>query len=349
MKICPICRAQFNTKAALAQHMASVHPASQSRQRQRNLGAGPSRSQQSTITFSRSEFIGSVSSTSISLQPGNTGARQLDNIAAIFEQYRWNRLSFMLKSTVGSSANGLYFAGISYEQDHIPKTQADIASCSPCISHAVSKESTLQAPVRQLMEQQWLPTHSATGTGKSTTSGYFNLSSDQKMGLWMSYEVTFSGPTSVTRVGETAYMYSKNQRQWKYRDTADQVVTTTFPSDAPESLDIELDTSDPAVIDSVLSTISNAWQGFQESWRTVADGITYIHATAQSVSRVVLPVMTTAAIIHRRALPFRYPLRVGELRRDRQVEEGGCVSNRQQQPTRGENSEPADSSDPSYD
>lgn len=319
MKICPICRAQFNTKAALAQHMASVHPlAGSSRQPRRgNSGNNNARAQQSTITFSRTEFLGSLMNKNIRLQPGATGARQLDNIAAIFEQYRWDRLSFSFRSTVGSNANGLYFAGISYEPDHFPTTQTDIASCSPCVSHAVSKESTLQAPVRQLMEQSWLPTSAQSGDGKTQVSGFLNLASDQKLGVWMSYQVTFSGPTSITRVIDTAYLYSKKDSSWRYKDENEEQITTANPTDEPESLDIELDTGDEATANRMLDQLRRVWENLTQSYRVVVDGVTYIHAIAQRVNRVVLPSLAVAAIVHRRPLPFRNPVQLRELRGDR--------------------------------
>lgn len=289
--------------------MSSAHPAGSSRARPRNRArsdGGASGPVQSTITFTRSEYLTKVRSTNVPMWPGKTGLRQLDNMAAIFEQYRFDRLSVTLKPTVGATASGQYFAGFTFEADHYPTSQADIANCGVRMVHPVAMERSLACPVRQLMGSPWLPTYAKTGEGATGCAGYFNLASDQDVGVWFTYTVTLSGPTSVARTGDSLYSYSKKNQQWKLeKDGASTPVTYTEANTQGESLDIEIDSGNSATVDAVVAGIRGAWQNFREVHRTVVDGITYIHALSDFVNRYALPAMGAALIIHRRALPFR--------------------------------------------
>lgn len=302
MKTCPICRSTFENKAALAAHMASVHPARRGQAARRNRGGGRS-VQAGTTTFSRVEYLGKSKAKNIPLQPGATGLRQLDNFAAVFENYRWDKISVKVKSTVGSTASGMYFLGVSYESDHIPKTDVDIAACSPALSSTVTRDGTLVVPVRPLMGQPWLSTKAATGEGKAGIAGYVNLVGDEEMAIWVDYTVTLSGPTSVSRTVESGYLFSKLKEQWT--DGDGHVIDRVSPSSTPIEVDVEVDSGDASTLETVMSALRSVYANLREFHRWVVDGVTFIHAIADAAGQAGLVALPVATIVHQRALPFR--------------------------------------------
>lgn len=312
VKICPVCRAQFDSKAALAAHMASAHPARSARGRtNRRVSRSAGTQAAGSVVFSRNEYLGSFKSVNIPLQPGKTKASQLDNISKIFELYRWQRLTFSLRPTVGAQADGVYFAGVSYEADHIPASATDIAACSPAVSNPVSRESSITVPVGQLMGRPWLSTTAKSGEGADGVAGYFCLSSDKNIALWMQYTVVLSGPTSVSRTSDRAYLYSVKNQKWYLNDV--QHEWKPEPESGHMDLDIELDTGTPSVVTSTIQKLQQLYQGLQALHSYVVDGVTYVHAVATGILNVVPPAVGVAAIVHRRALPFRASLELRQL------------------------------------
>lgn len=303
MKICPICRAQFENKAALAAHMQASHPRGQPRagsSRKRITNQQPS---SASIHLARSEYLGAFKQKNVKLQPGVMGARQLDAMAGVFELYRWEKLTFICKPTVGQATGGQCFIGFSYEDDHMPVTETDITCCQPSTSFPVSREGTLSGPVRLLMGQANLPTYAKTGEGSSGNSGYFNLKSDQSMGIWVSYAVTLSGPTAQSRQLDDLWSFSRKSGQWS--DNNKQPVTELPAADSPLDVDVELDTGDEGVVNRAIDALKKWYPTLQELHRRIVDGLTYIHAYAGQAAPVAGVVLPVAAVVHRRQLLFR--------------------------------------------
>lgn len=312
MKTCPICKRQFPTKQALAAHRAAVHGMG------RSMGGGRGQAQggTSSLTFSRFEYIASQTSKGVPLQPGSTGARQLDNLAGIFEQYRWDALSFTFRPTVGAQTDGTCFVGISYESDHRPVDKASIAACSPSDSFPVSRERTLTVPVRQLMHSAWLPTKAASGEGKDSASiaGYLNLRSDKDVDVWIRYTITLSGPTSVSRVRDEIYAYNDSTRAWTKQEEGDIVAANTIDArDGPLDLDVELNTDDTTVVDRIVAQLRALYQDLTEVHRMTTRAATLVHMFATGALAARLPVLAVPALIHHRQLPFRPTLQFRQL------------------------------------
>nr|UHR49744.1 MAG: coat protein [Hangzhou sepedon violaceus nodavirus 1]UHR49759.1 MAG: coat protein [Hangzhou sepedon violaceus nodavirus 1] len=323
MKICPICRSQFETKAALASHVEAVH-------QKRTTGAVPRTTTRSktnksgaSITLSRSEYLGSFSQRNVKLQPGATGAKQLDAMAAVFELYRWEKITFRVTPTVGLTTGGQWFQGYSYEADHYPSTAVDIAYCQPSSSGPVSREGSLSCSPRLIMGQPWLPTMAKTGEGSSSNAGFWNLASDQQVGVWFSYTVTLTGPTSQSRVRDELYSYDIRTKRWS--DNNNQL-TNELPSfDGPADIDLELATGDPATIDQVVNSMAQWYTDFTEMHRRVVNGITFIHAFATSAARVAAFLLGAGAVVHHRPLLFRADPRLLDQRDTRPSGSDPCV------------------------
>lgn len=316
MKTCPVCKRTFPTKEALATHRAAVHGGQLNRRAQ---GGGPSSG--NSITFTRSEYIGPVTSKNVPLRPGSVGARQLDSVAAVFEQYRWDSLSFRLKPTVGANTDGSAFVGLSYEPDHTPTSKTDIASCSPSDSFPVSRERTIVAPVRLLMHSPWLATTSNSGEGneKESISGYFNVASDKALDLWIHYTVTLSGPTSVPRKRDAGLSYA--DQKWTYtEDGSSRIIKRSVPVEGPIDIDLEVASSVDSVIQSVITNVSQIYSGLREIHRFVSGTVTLVHMYADAVIAAGLTALAVPAIIHQRQLPFRPTALFLRLCRSRGVE-----------------------------
>lgn len=262
-----------------------------------------------TVVLSRTEYLGSVTATNIALQPGKTGGSQVDAMAGIFEQYRWDALAFKCKPTVGTSADGSAFIGYSYEGDHYPKTKTQIASCAPSDSFPVSKERTLTAPVKQLMNSTWLSTKATSGDGNQNeeVAGYFNIYADKAVDLWFSYTVTFSGPTSMPRKPDVTYAFDTTTSRWTFYDSEDKssTVANSVPAQGSLDLDIEIGSSTASAIDTVVAGLQKLYTSYQQVHRFTATGATMIHAVATGINVLRLLVPTVPVMIHQRQLPFR--------------------------------------------
>lgn len=314
MKTCPVCKRTFPTKQALAAHRVAVHGG-----RQQGGARGPATGNSSVLTFSRFEYIGSSQAKNIPLQPGSLGARQLDNLAAIFEQYRWDALSFTLKPTVGAQTDGTCFVGYSYESDHYPTDKASIAACSPSDSFPVSRERVLAAPVRQLMHSAWLPTKASSGEGKDATSiaGYLNIKADKPVDLWVRYTVSLSGPTTVARTRDEIYSYNTQERAWTKQEAGSEArVNQIDATEGPLDLDVEIGSDNTSVVDTVIKNLFRVYRGAQELHRMVSNGVTLVHAYASAAAATQLPSLTAATLVHHRQLPFRPTPQFRQLLRD---------------------------------
>lgn len=80
-------------------------------------------------------------------------------------------------------------------------------------------------------------------------------------------------------------------------------------------LDIELDTGNTTTSQTLLDKLKHLFSDLQALHSYVIDGVTYVHAVASGILNVVPPALGAAAIIHRRALPFRPSLEFEQLRR----------------------------------
>lgn len=296
VKICPICRATFPSKAALAAHVASAHPAGASRGRRRGANRAPG-----SITITNTEFLGSQKRLSVPLLPGKSGAGRLDAHAQIYELFRFQRVSLTLRSTAGLSVSGSTFAGVSYDATAPEYERSSIAALTPSASAPVTRDITLSVPTGPLMGQQWLPTH--YGSSGSEVPGFVVFDSDSNMDVWLTYTCVFTGTRTPTSSGFLAG-YDPRTTTW-VDDTKNKV--DSIPAANASNVEVEIGSADQSIVEKVLGPLQTLWTNAREIHRITQGAITFVHLVVDAVLRATPPALAVAApvILHTHEQPFR--------------------------------------------
>lgn len=292
MKICPICRQTFPTKAALAAHLPT-HQGKRRGQRQNRNAAG------STLTLSLKEYWGSVqakSVTTVDVKPSASTLPKLSGQAAMFETYKL--LSFTVNVVHGGnqSGSGVYFMGVSYKADKHPTDSKGVASLSPSTCKNAGENASISAPCARLMGQPWLDT-------SGTSPGAIMLSNDTNTNLhiWVTYKVVFNGPTAVAQSAGNDVTYRWNGQKWlNNHDQAVEVID--LEGDVYGELEVA---GEESMLDVTWRTMQQYMQTARELHRawTVSIGLVNFVANA---GRVILPRLQGGpAILHIQPRPFR--------------------------------------------
>lgn len=301
MKICPICRSQFQTKAALAQHMASH----QNRQGGRVQGKRRSGAGNFTMQCVGEEYLGTSNAGGWRISPGKSGLNRLDQYARLFQEYRIDKWVVKVKPVVGTTTAGSFVAGISYDYARTPTSFKDIAVLSPKITGTVWQGGTLVASAGRLMRQQWLLTDDRGVTDDEKVAGFVCLALDgaaatTTVAVWVDYSVTLQGPSSVARsAAEHIYTYDSRSRAWKEGETE---ITQFSAIDGPVVLDVEVKSGDPSGIIAMLGGVAD---GLQTLHTATVDGITYLHMVADRIRQVATVVATVSTVVRMARAPFR--------------------------------------------
>lgn len=124
MKTCPICRKQFDTKAALKQHMESVHRSSGRKgagsqvQRMSNQGFN---SVDPSVRITRLERLMTVESkttkavSSGHLAPHTTGLGVIAKFAGMFDKFVIHKCVLVYRGGCGTTRGGMVYLVIDYE------------------------------------------------------------------------------------------------------------------------------------------------------------------------------------------------------------------------------------------
>lgn len=319
VKICPICRATFDTKAALAAHMASAHPVAAQTRRRR----GAVTRQSGSITVSNNEYLGSVKSKSLPLWPGKSGAARLDAHAAIYELFRLDRCTLTLKSTSGNSTSGSVFAGVSYDSANPPTDKAKIAALTPSTSAPVTRDVVLPIPTRPMMGAAWLPTASSASVTEAHCPGWVTFVSDQNYDVWLSYTVTFTG-TVASR--STGFLAGYDYKTAKWSDVDNQ--PAQLPAMDAANVELEIGTSSDSVVDQVIGQLRGHWRDAVEIHRMVRGAVSFVHFVVSALVPATLPVLvaTVPVIYHAHEQPFRIRALRGRIGLPCLAEVGGTTS-----------------------
>lgn len=325
VKICPICRMQLANKAALAAHMASVHPGRAVVARPRRARAGLNINR-----LASTEYLGDFGDAStFEIFPGKSGCSRLDTFAGVYELFRIIRWVVRFRSIVSPTTSGHYVAGTAYEKDHRPDTLTAAAACQPTVQQPIYRSSTMSVPTALVMGQPWLPTSARSGEGSTSPGAVVLFISgsppDTKLSVWVDYVVEFQGPTAISRVrSDTVIRYNASTRTTT-DDRGNKIDVLHFES--PAHIDVELATQDTSYINKFVQYLKGIGTDVQELHRTVGENLTYLHLIARGISGAVSAWGQVAPwILHVAPRPFRPAPAVEwhRLGRDRAPPAGEC-------------------------
>lgn len=289
VKICPICKQSFPTKAALAQHMNAVH----TRRAPRNAS---NRSNMAN-TITGSEYLGSKTELQVlEIFPGKTGASRLDTMAGIYELFQIKKWTYRFKPIVSTSTSGYYLAGVCYEATNRPNSEVSIASCQPSVQAPIYKASSISVSPQLVMGQPWLPTANKSGTSPGAV--VLNVTKNTNVAVWVDYTVSFSGPTSVARSTDVAVL-NDPAKGW----ISDGQQVKNFKYEYTNNIDIEIGSADQTIVDRVIEMLKKGTEAFQELHRFTTGAITFVHSISSFIN-VILSITAVPVIIHVQRRPF---------------------------------------------
>lgn len=301
VKICPICRQTFPSKAALAQHMAT-HTGGGAGRRRRGRPTSAN-----VTTLAQEEYWGETEAgkaKNFTFHPGSSGLTRLDTMASVHEQYRVTSLTVRFTPQVGSNMAGMFFAGWCRDPSKAPATDTKIAGLTPHCACAVWQSTSLTIRANDLMRQNWFLTRAedAAETTAGCVATISTGSQTAKMAVWCRYVVQFSGPTSRD-ADDFLYRYA----QGRWYDEKSNVVTEMPAADGPYSVDLEV-TEGPAVLTQAWQSLSTLFANAREVHRIVSTALSFGRWVAE-VTGGQLPLLPTGTVATLHAHPDPFHLR----------------------------------------
>lgn len=290
MKICPICRTSFPTKAALAAHMPSHQGGKRRGKRQRGGG-------NTTMRLALKEYWGPAAKNSLSTvdcKPADSGLAKLRAHASMFETYKLTSYTVHGIRAGASTTTGIYFMGVSYKSDKHPSDSKGVAALSPMVCKSAQENATLSVPCAKLMGQPWL-----NNDGTSPGAVIVSNGTSADIHIWVTYSVVFNGPTGVAQTDSFDITYKTDGGAWT--DERGQQINTVDIADAYAELEIG---GEATVYPTVLERFRNAVRTAQEIHHTWIKTIGLIHMII-GVGRFTLPRLDVPAILHLQPRPFR--------------------------------------------
>lgn len=270
--------------------MATHRGQNNTRRRNRQRGSG-----QNSTTLSLKEYYGEITTgmTAINLAPKYTRLTKLSNMAPNYEQYKL--VSFVVHIVnEASQASGTYFAGVCYGRKP-PTDGKGVAALSPSICKPITQSGSISVPCAKVMGQPWLHT-----SDSSPGSVQIYTSSTEKLQVWISYNVKFSGPTDVKQGVDTFYTY--DTRSW--RDESGNVVTT-LASEEDLYGELEVAVQDETALTTAWDTMVRTFRTFIQLHRAYTQGVGVVHFIVDAFTSLALPRLANAAILHVQQRPFR--------------------------------------------
>lgn len=299
VKICPICKQQFPTKAALASHMSTVHASRTSVPRARRQAT----SQATTMLARRELWQGTGSTVAVftcEIFPGKSGLPTLDALAQIYEDFKIVSWNVQVKPTVGTNTDGYYTVGVSYGPSGRPNSGSGIAALSPATSNPCYVSTSLSVNPRKIMGSNWLPTYDRAMAKNSP--GAIVVSTTKELLIWVSYKVLLNGPTAVKRAAfDDLYEYDSKSNRWT--NEHGQVVTA-MSYDEPVNVLMDVGASSTTVFEGTIRMIEGAFDGLVR----VHSIFNRIIGTTHWISNLfsaTLPLLTVPVILHVQRRPFR--------------------------------------------
>lgn len=289
MKICPVCKQQFPTKAALAAHAVS-HSGRVGSRRRRNRGTG------GNTVLALKEYWGTAARTNVStidMKPNSSKLTKLSAMAAIYETYKLLQWTVHIVHTGGANTSGSYFAGVSLKADKHPTDAAGIAALAPSICKSATSDASISAPCAKAMGQAWLDND---GTSPGAVLIYNSTGTD--LNVFVSYKVQFAGPTAISQSSETYFTTDGNA--WFGQDNL-PVTTAEIDYDVYGELEYQGTEAEGVTL---WTRLTKAWSTAREMHRVYQASIGLIHFLASS-GAVQLPQLGRPAILHLQQRPFR--------------------------------------------
>lgn len=313
---CPKCNRLFKTQAALKQHEIDSHSAVSAQKKKKNTGSpralavAPAKA---TVVIAQEEYLSEVAVAAdgkavikpFKMLPGVSGLTRLDQFGALFEQWRLDKWIVKVRPKVGTTIGGSYIVGVFYESKLTPTTKQEVSVLSPKIMGAVWQPGTLSVPPSLAQKQKWLYTHGSGVDEADSVAGQIVVavdgSTESKVDLWVSYEITFMGPTSHKRVSDRTYRL--DGQTWK--DDTGRVVQTIDPDEGPYTADFEI--GDSRYVDRIVDGFRSAFRQWQELQRVVSNGVTYVHGVLSAIdaAQAVQVGAQVGAIVALQRRPFR--------------------------------------------
>lgn len=301
MKICPVCRQQFPSKAALAQHMPS-HQRQRGGGRPRVQRQAANRGGEGTSVLAKRELVASTSRGAYyTLLPGSSGITYLDTWASIFENYRFTKLSVRVIGLASSTDPKCYHIGISYGAN-APGTDArTVASLSPGTAMRGDGSATINVPIASFMKSAW----QLTAAGGGLTPGYIVIDTVGKVEVWIDYQVQFSGPIAKPTARRTLLNKEAGDKKYHWFDESNRLIDS-YTLDEYTTVEFEGQTA---------ATDWKAWiTAFKDAMRLSGLITDIFNATIGMASWLVapatyaLPAINGPAILSFSPRPFRAAL-----------------------------------------
>lgn len=318
---CPVCGRSFKTAAALKQHERDSHAGKKApkAQQPRLRNRGPARVRgvapdRATVVISQEEFLAEVAASAdgkenlrtFTILPGKSGLSRLDQFGSMFEQWRLDSWVVHIVPKVGTMVSGSFIAGVYYEEKLQPTTKQEASVLSPKVKGAVWQERTLSVPPSLAQKQRWLFTSGVGVDPADSIAGQVVVvvdgTKDAKVDVWVSYRITFMGPTSHKRALDR--VYRADGRAWK--DADGKPISAIEPEEGPFTADFEL-SGDAAYVDQMVDFFSRSFRNWQQLQRFVSNGVTYVHGVLSALESLQLAAATATAgtILVLRRRPFR--------------------------------------------
>lgn len=290
MKICPICRSTFPTKAALASHMPS-HQGNRRRERRTRGGGG------TTMKLALKEYWGPVPKNKVSTidcRPADSGLTKLKAHSAMFETYKLVAYTVHVIRGGSSSASGIYFLGVSYKPDKHPVDSQGVASLAPMVCKNAQENATISVPCAKMMGQPWLGS-----SGASPGAVIISNDTNTDLHVWVTYTVIFNGPTAVQQTSGFDCTYTTDGKTW-YDDKKQPITGIDF-KDAYAELEIATEEQNA---ETIWGRFQRAFTTARELHRSWIQSIGLVHMVL-GAARVAAPALGVPAILHLQPRPFR--------------------------------------------
>jgi uncharacterized C2H2 Zn-finger protein len=313
--ICKSCKKDFSKKSDLDQHNKAKH------QKQTPVKVNNVVQQEKTKEVNDFEVLASISGDAsaahyFELWPGVSKLKQLDTLAAQFEEFQFKMLQIKVKALIKClvvKPASVYFAGCCYSAAR-PQFSADLSSLD-FTSYSIYEDSVTSIPIPLIMrDKKWLPVASPNSDIKQSPGAFGLVVVDSFKEQYIFhvttlYQVAFRKEkklqipaviSSQQKSPEILIKYSKIKRLWTDENGTSHSVDSDYKRISsitkPVIVTIFIKSLDPKILVDLVETISIFATNWKKIETTAEDNYMKVIAYCSSLQILNVQIPTSACI-----------------------------------------------------
>lgn len=238
----------------------------------------------------------------------------LDQVAAIYANYRILSLSFHVTPSVGTTKSGHYICGVDYDHEDLPDTMAGVGALSPKIHKAIWQTGVLRVNPSRAMKSKWHfcgnSERQATDIGPACKLVIYARNTETSaltMQVWAKYTIEFTGPEPKQATKSLVYARDK-----KVVNGEGETVSSVEFDKGTRYVELEMQfksgMAPPVTKDGVKKLVTDSFTDFSKSFddlvvevNSIFDSLTYVVGISMNVLKQfdwTLTTLASAASVH---------------------------------------------------